>query len=64
MVTLAISIFPASRYWRVEFIGDRVVNHLISLCLFARNGSLEWDSDGRPLYLDSPELIPIQDEAL
>lgn len=41
----ATAIFPNSRYERLEFIGDRVLNYVVSLCLFARNGHLDWDHD-------------------
>jgi dsRNA-specific ribonuclease len=41
----ATTIFPTSRYERLEFLGDRTLNYMVSLCLFTRNGDLEWDGD-------------------
>jgi len=45
LLSQATTIFPTARYERLEFIGDRVLNHLVSLCLVARNGALEWEGD-------------------
>ena len=41
----ATTVFPECRYERLEFLGDRVLNNMVSLCLFTRNGNLKWDAD-------------------
>lgn len=41
----ATTVFPTSRFERLEFLGDRVLNYMIALNMFARNGELNWSQD-------------------
>jgi hypothetical protein len=41
----ATTVFPTSRFERLEFLGDRVLNYMVAVNLFCRNSQLQWSQD-------------------
>ena len=41
----ATTLMPCSTYDRLEFLGDRVLEHFVSVSVMARNPALRWDAD-------------------
>ena len=65
LLTNATTVFPASHFEQLEFLGDRVLNHFLSLNLLARNSELQWDHDQlRHHHGNSKKNKALQDGAL